>query len=201
MKQTRWLQQLLALSANARLLAVGRILFGGLALLYAYRYRDFVDTLWLDSSHLESVRVLAQLWPLATLALILGFGGRVSALCHYVFVIALIEMPATTRTPEQIFFGNLAFTFVLVQASHHLSVDAWFRRRRKPTFEPPRLVPGWPLLLLGVSIGIQFGTAGLAKCVDPLWVHGKALYYVWANPGFEGPVGTFCSTGPESCER
>ena len=182
MKTSPWPRQLCALPANARLLAVGRILFGGLALLYAYNYRDFVDTLWLDSPHLESARVLAQLWPWATLPLLLGFGGRVSALCHYMFVIVLLEMPDTTGTPEQIFFGNLAFTFVLTRASTHLSVDAWLRRRRQPTFEAPRLVPGWPLLLLGLSIGIQFGTSGLAKCFDPLWVHGKAFYYISAQP-------------------
>ena len=192
----RRMRSLVACSADARLVAVCRVLFGALALLYSFRYREFVEYIWLDSPYLGAIRVLAELWPWVILPLLFGLGGRVAGLCHYAFVIVLIEMQTCVRTPEQIFFGNLSFAFVLLQASSTLSVDRWIRGRRDSSYQPPLLVPAWPVFLLAITLGIQFGTSGLSKCVDPLWIHGKALYYVWAQPWIRGPGWDFVLEWP-----
>jgi hypothetical protein len=165
-----------------RPLAVARIGFGTLALLKAIdigermqklatsrsRPRRYFDSLP-DMLSTDAVPVVVSLWVLAGLAILIGWKARWACLLLLALIAYVLLADLRLHNQHAYLMIALCILFALSRCDAALALDA----RGKPKVES---IPGWPVLLMKIQLGIAYGFAGLAKLnVD--FLSGTVVYH------------------------
>ena len=112
---------------------------------------------------------------IAAVALAIGAATRVAA----VLTTAAVGYDLLVSTTH--LHNNRAYLFAvlvglsLAPAGRSLSVDRWWRSRRRLA-PRPEVMPGWPLWLLRFECSLVYGASGFSKLVDPDWFGGTVTW-------------------------
>lgn len=119
----------------------------------------------------------------AGLALIVGFGGRITALVAAQGLIALSGLNGHTRGSYDALLSNLLWLLVLSASTATWSLDARILRGRWAT---DRLVPSWPRRVAIVQLVLVYFSTGLHK-ISAHWTPAggfSAVYYIMQQPSW-----------------
>lgn len=112
-----------------------------------------------------------------TVGLLVGWLTRAQAIGVFVWFASFQHRNMLIFDGEDYLFRMLAFLLILLPAGHYLSVDQWWRSKRKRT-ELPRTMPVWPLRLMQCQVTLVYLSSAWEKLRAPEWIDGTALYYV-----------------------
>lgn len=139
-----------------------------------------------------------------TLAITLGVAGLATAagaftrIASGVFFVLLTYVALADRlsafTVSKI-GPVIALVLFLTPSGSRWSVDAWRRKRRDPSYQPPDLVSGGCVRFFQVMLPVFYCSSGIRKAVGD-WLPGRATYspYVlWTNlhDSYQTPVSWF----------
>jgi hypothetical protein len=173
-------------------LAVFRILSSLVGIGYFWAYLRHIDFTW--SPYPFAARSVAACLCGGLMVVLscrlLGLGGRwwdkLLSVAHFLAAAWVLCHTFPYVTVNEELYLMLAFWCCFVRLN-----SVWALPRRSVSGPragaPPAAVPDWPLVLLGVNVGIYFLTAGVDKWTDPLWEEGTGLYHVLLLPWIRGP--------------
>ena len=127
---------------------------------------------------------LTLLGMFASVLLLLGIGGRLTALVTLQLVLALTDANSHTGGSYDEVLSNVLWLVLLAPASRTLSVDCWLRTRK---WHDPTPVASWVRFLLVWQLILMYWTTGIQK-VSAHWVPGgefSALYYILQQPTWQ----------------
>lgn len=170
--------------ANPHLLAITRIAFSVLGLLYAYQTLGRAELLWYPLTESKStwLHVEVAVWMGALLCFLIGYAPAPIRILHHLAAVAVLRSQPG-QSVECVFYVILSFWFMFTRVDHVWSIRAYWRSRKNGESDSSESLPkAWPLILLGLNLGALFFTAGYTKWLDPLWRDGLGLYYVLVLP-------------------
>ncbi|MCH7728475.1 MAG: HTTM domain-containing protein, partial [Planctomycetes bacterium] len=176
-----------AATANPSYVAAFRICYGLIALAIAAQSIQYTDIRWFSatSETVSLVWFVNVLWVPLLVLLVLGLGGRFVILAH--LIVTPILLDGTVGT-DLLCIG--AFWLLFMRADEPISLKgralALLGRRR-----PAKPCPAWPLVLMGINLGILMFFAGISKAFDPLWRNGWGFYYTFLQPWIKWPEISF----------
>ena len=199
---TRW-RLALEKTEGATTLALFRVAMG-LGILFTLLplvYRGVLGVVWLDAAdggYRELVRtpflfdlvggvrpttVYPMMWVAvsAGVLLLIGLGGRITALVALQSCLALTEINGQTGGSYDFLLSNLLWLLVLEPGTRTLSVDC---RLREGRWTSEAQVPCWPRYLVVFQLVLMYWSTGLHKVSDT-WMPGgeySALYYILQQP-------------------
>lgn len=179
-------------------IAVGLVILYSLLSMIA---ADLVEVMWVDASYGGLQALSTQHWLIDVLGgrtpqtawilvgsglvlgglLVLGLGGRLTALCALQVYYGLTSAKSTLAGGYDTMITNALWILVFAQSTATLSFDC---RRRTGRWTSDRLVSAWPRYLLILQLLVVYGTTGLYK-LSPVWTPGgdySALYWVFVEP-------------------
>ncbi len=182
-----WLDDLFAKCGSVRAIAVMRIAMGPITLLHLRPFlrdaRDGVaydDHFWepfLPWLHLPGWLWFVLLWVGAAAAVLLTIGlfTRVASGAVFAAVATNLLLSQTHFRHNRTFLVILLGGLALLPSGRELSLDAWWRRRRRlaPLADVAVL---WPLWLLRAQMCLVYLASGGSKLVDPDWRGGLVLW-------------------------
>jgi uncharacterized membrane protein YphA (DoxX/SURF4 family) len=117
---------------------------------------------------------LVALWTTVGAAVLLSVGlfTRFVAAFTAVFVAYNLFLSQTHFHHNRAFLVILLVGLALLRVGDHLSVDAWWRRRRR---REPGPAPLWPLWVMRFEVAVVYTASGFSKLVDPDWFGGTVL--------------------------
>lgn len=199
----RWVDWLTT-PESALSLAIFRIASGiSIWLVVVPTLRDGAGVVWVDRAFGGVSRLVASPWYApwgavtpgasagwvavalaAATALILGFGGRVTALVALQACLAVVDInPSAGGSYDELMFNGL-WLLVLGSGSQTLSLDAWLRTG---SVLPVSSIGRWARFLVVFQLLLVYTTTGLQK-VSAHWVPGggsTALYYILQQPTWQ----------------
>jgi hypothetical protein len=114
----------------------------------------------------------------ATLCFIFGIYSRLANLILYILLISFLA-----RTPMLDYGGTnmlqIACFYSLFLHTDQALVPAWIPKRPSE-----KSVPGWPMRMIQLQLGLVYLFAGIAKLQGVDWLHGSALYSIMMDPTF-----------------
>ncbi|HSG80210.1 MAG TPA: HTTM domain-containing protein [Acidimicrobiia bacterium] len=181
----RRLDTLLARTGSLRAVALLRIAIGPIVLLHLQPF--LVDSLdgripgdtfvvpfagWYPI--LPRAAYLTALWATVGTAVLLSLGllTRAAAVFTAGFVAYNLFLSQTHFHHNRAFLVILLTGLALLRVGDHLSIDAWWRRRRRRT---PGPAPLWPLWLMRFEVAVVYAASGFSKLIDPDWFGGTVL--------------------------
>lgn len=179
-------------------IAVGLVILYSLLSMIA---AELVEVMWIDASYGGLQTLSTQHWLVGVLGgrtpqtawilvgsglvlgglLVLGLGGRLTALCALQVYYGLTSAKSTLAGGYDTLITNALWILVFAESTATLSLDC---RRRTGRWTSDRLVLAWPRYLLILQLLVVYGTTGLYK-LSPVWTPGgdySALYWVFAEP-------------------
>lgn len=200
---TRWVA-FIGKQESGECLALFRI-FSGLALVVSIgvpALLGLVDAFWVDAEY-GGMRPLRPGWLVrglggatpgvawavvsatltAGLGLILGIGGRATALVAGQGLIALSSLNPHTRSSYDGLLINSLWLLVLADSTATWSLSC---RRKTGQWRSDQLVAAWPRYLIVVQLGVLYWFTGLHK-VSIYWTPAggfSALYYILQQPSW-----------------
>ncbi|MGE3315792.1 MAG: HTTM domain-containing protein [Planctomycetaceae bacterium] len=174
--------------ADPLLLAVFRIAIGSIGLWYAVVTYGFIEFTWYSHTpdFRETVRWIHILWGALAVLFILGLGGRLTNIAHFIVICWILNCDDIDGTVNDDLYLIASFWVMFVRLDGALSLRRFLPEKFGGGKEivPPK---AWPILLLGVNDGIFFLTAGLTKFYDPFWIRGIGLYETLSLPWIKSP--------------
>jgi uncharacterized membrane protein YphA (DoxX/SURF4 family) len=178
---------LLGRAVSMRGLALLRVLTGPVVLLHLRPFlADSLDgRIYRDAFHQpyaawypeapDAVYVgLLWLAVAAAIAMSLGFLTRLATATTFAIVAWNVFLSTTHVHNNRAYLLIVLGVLALAPCGRELSVDAWLRRRGRPTLDPS--APAWPLWLLRFQCAAVYGASGLSKLVDPDWFGGTVTW-------------------------
>lgn len=200
----RWVEATSATEAGTSL-ALFRIALGLCVLwtLGSVVGSDTVDLLWVDSAH-GGMKRLSGTWlvdalggPVPSvvhglvaagmvcgLALVVGIGGRLTALLALVVVRAVTGLNTEAAGSYDLLLANALWLAVLGDTTATLSVDARLRTGRWTSARP---VGMWARYLVAFQLVVMYASTGWQK-LSAYWTPGgdfSALYWILQQPGWQ----------------
>jgi hypothetical protein len=120
----------------------------------------------------------------------LGYRTRLAAVLTWIVIFTIQMRNRTICDGGDTLLRILCFWSLFVDLGGRLSLDVWLRRR-----PPQATVPGLPVRLLRLQIGLVYLTAGLAKS-GASWHDGSAVYYAVQSLDFGRPPGVWLAAHP-----
>jgi hypothetical protein len=176
---TKLLPRFFRLRADARTLAIARIVIGFCSLALAWENWRLLARLlnpmivqlpyfeWLPRLSVSALPVFIGLWVIASTAFLLGWKTRVAGAI-------ITSLSAYLLLLDQQLYSNHFYLFLLIvllltvaESGTSLSLDS-LRKRAVNT------VTGWPVLLLMIQVSVVYGFSALAK-VTPQYLSGDVL--------------------------
>lgn len=136
---------------------------------------------WLGGRTYATAVTLASAGLGLAALLVLGLGGRVTALGLLVVYYALNTAKGTLTGGYDTMLTNALWLLVLGESTASHSLDC---RRRTGCWRSDRPIPAWPRYLVIGQLVVIYATTGLHK-LSPVWTPGgdlSALYWVFADP-------------------
>jgi hypothetical protein len=191
---------------SARPLAVFRIVYGLLMIVYLALMLDEFDYWYTGSGFLRGIEVRAAAGPLrfsplqyvedsltprlvlagtcaAALGLTLGWRTRLMNLALYLGLLALYHRNIASSGGTDAVPLILAFHLMLCPSGAAYSLDARRKARQGSVPAVPMIVP-WGLRLLQVQLCVIYFHSCAVKCQGPTWSNGTAVHYVLFNDEF-----------------
>lgn len=151
--------------------------YGGLQTLDASHW--LVDVLG-GRTH-STANIIAGAAITLAIMMIVGFGGRVTALLLLVVYYAHVTAKSTVTGGYDTMITNALWLLVLADSTATHSLDC---RRKTGCWRSDRLVSAWPRYLVILQLVVIYATTGLHK-LSPVWTPGgdlSALYWVFQDP-------------------
>ncbi|MBX9690692.1 MAG: HTTM domain-containing protein [Candidatus Obscuribacterales bacterium] len=189
-------------------ISVFRILFGLLALEYANLLSEDILTWFgpngtisfdcmqrmLGSSCLdllcflprtdETVLVFFGIFVLSAIFVTLGLFTRLSTVVLYLTLSSLhYRNPIILNSGDDL-LRVYSFFMLFAPAGDYLSIDALWKKRQKPGWQPEARSP-WAQRLIQIEICLLYLQYTVTKLLDPYWLNGSAVYYVLISPELE----------------
>lgn len=141
---------------------------------------------WLDLLRLASEREVLACYALlmaSLAAFTVGFATRVAGVAAFVLhLVFWARNPIAYVSWAGWIIGPLLYV-ALAPVGRHLSLDAWWRRRRGA----PRaswIGPGWPLRLLQIQVATMYAAAGWSRLDKPTWLSGETVMVALTSANF-----------------
>ena len=186
-RRGRW-DQVLESAGSIRAIAVMRIAMGPIALLHLRPFLgDALDGVSYDDHfweplipwlpHLPDRLWFAMLWVGAAAAVLMtvGLWTRAATVTLFAVVATNLLLSQTHFRHNRAFLVILLGALALLSAGRVLSIDAWWRRRRRLSALPD-VAPLWPLWLVRAQVCGVYLASGISKLVDPDWFGGLVLW-------------------------
>ena len=121
---------------------------------------------------------IAALWAgvVAAVAMTIGLAARIATLTTFAIVTYNVFLSTTHFHHNRAYLIIVLAALAVAPCGRELSVDAWWRdRRRRPPLDPTS--PGWPLWLLRFEAVVVYGASGLSKLLDEDWFGGTVTWH------------------------
>jgi hypothetical protein len=173
---------------SVRALAVMRIAIGIVTLVHLRPFLDaaaagvaYDDHFWEPFlpwlPHLPGTAwfVLIRVGAVAAVLMTVGLWTRLATATTFAVVAGNLLLSQTHFHNNRAFLAILLFGLALLPVGRVLSVDCWWRRRRRlpPLADVARL---WPLWLLRAQVCLVYLASGTSKLVDPDWFGGLVVW-------------------------
>jgi hypothetical protein len=187
---------------SMRAMALLRVLVGPIVLIHL---RPLIEDAWhgrlpRDVFHqpyatwypeLPRAVYVGVLWlaALAALAMTVGFCTRVSTASVWAIVTYDLFLSTTNFHNNRAYLVIVLAALAVTPCGRELSVDAWWRARRRLRARPT-VSPAWPLWLLRFEASTVYGASGLSKLLDRDWASGTVTWHriVLQRPRLDGSV-------------
>ncbi len=166
---------------NFTMLAAYRVVFGVLNIIVIFQYFKYFDVIWYHVSYPQNrffLQFLLYLWLLASILLLIGFGGRYIGVLQLLFSAALMRN-VYLHSVSDITHLACSWVFVLSRTDTRFSVNNFLLRQTNVLNRfalPFHRSSSMGLFLAGWYFGLVFLYAGLDKLVDPVWLKGYGFY-------------------------
>ncbi len=161
-------------------MAAYRLGFGVMALWYALATRPYVSLIWhLEGDGSSFVYVGYWAWVISIILLVAGRWGVATRLLHLCLATWFLDMNPAPRSVQEYIYLYSAFWLLFIPIER-VPLRVLFAKNESPKTYAP--VPAWGFWMLGLQFGLYLFSAGLAKVLDPLWLHGQGFYYVLSLP-------------------
>lgn len=133
-----------------------------------------------------SLMVLSGVAVLAGLLLVIGFGGRITALATGQLMLGLFAISPETSGGHDLLLSNALWLLVLSPSTATLSLDARLFGDDHAFFSP-RPVAAWPRYVAIFQLVLVYTTTGMQKLGMEWmpWGHWTALYYALLTPSWQ----------------
>jgi vitamin K-dependent gamma-carboxylase len=182
------LDELLGRPVSMRALALLRVLTGPIVLLHL---EPFLADAWHGETYHDAFYepyaawypelpegiYIGLLWvaAVAAVAMSLGLLTRMATATTFAIVAYNVFLSTTHFHNNRAYLIIVLGLLAVAPCGRELSVDAWFRRRRRlPALD--RSAPAWPLWLLRFECAAIYGASGLSKLLDPDWFDGTVTW-------------------------
>ncbi len=170
------------------MLGLFRIALGAVGMWFALSTFHFIDFTWYSrSAEFREWIVMAHwLWVVLCILLVLGIGGRIIPLAHFIVICAILNGDDLGSTVNADLYLIASFWAIFPRTDGALSCRSFlpWTFARHTSVPPPK---AWPMLLMGVNDGIFILTAGLTKFYDPWWYRGFGFYQTLSLPWIKAP--------------
>ena len=116
----------------------------------------------------------------------IGFGGRVTTVAHYIFLISLF-----LRNPALLDGGdNLAYLVLLYLIPVNATAVLAVKPKRRPLHDAriSTVLHNMGIILIAMQLFVVYWASSLYKVQGKLWQDGTALYYILRIPEFSWPI-------------
>jgi len=132
------------------------------------------------------------------LAVSVGWMTRFSLIAATVLYMYFVPLDMiSTANKYTVLSGHALFLLSLSQCGSIWSVDAWLKRMRGATPEPPPRFPVWPQRLVQLLVGIVYLSAAFTKLHTPSFFSGDQLvFWMLTDTTASNPLGDWLSMYP-----
>lgn len=109
--------------------------------------------------------------------MLVGVGGRVTNLVHYILASLILQNDDTGSTVNEGLCLMTVFWMIFVRLDAVKSVRCFVLKA--DAFATPR---AWPVYFLGVDVGVMVFTAGITKWTGPFWFNGIGFFQTSSLP-------------------
>lgn len=112
----------------------------------------------------------------STLALLVGYRTRTSAVVAWFFTLSLWLRSWLFWEGTESVFCCFFFYLLFARSGEAYSIDAWLARRRDPQRPTYPAIPAWPRRMMMLQLALLYLYTGVMK-YGPTWTSGDAFYY------------------------